>query len=502
LRNVDAVVIGAGPNGLAAAATLARAGLQTLCLEAQSEAGGAARTGQLTEPGFHHDLGGAFFPFGEVSTAFRALDLAGAGLSFCHAPVDSAHPAPDGSCAVIARDLDRTRRELGEDGQAWSRLAAWRARMGDDFIRLSLDPLPLLGVALRLGPSSLLRFGRITLSSSGGFSRRTFRTAPARRLVPGLSLHADLGPEDFGGAVLGFVLALLAGSSGFPAARGGAGQITRALLQRLKQAGGEIALGTRVVRVEVRRGKVVAVRTQDGTEIETSLVLADVAAPTLCLSLVDPDRLPGGLTRAMRHFRQAWGTFKMDWALDGPVPWAASSAREANVVHLGGEVDELAGFTREVRAGNLPTHPYLVVGQQSLFDPSRAPAGKHTLWAYSRVPPAMPGGWSGVRERFADQVEQQIEAHAPGFRQLVRARHIATPDDLHAMDENLIGGDLGGGTARLDNLLFFRPAFPYFRYRMGVTGLYLCSSYTHPGAGVHGACGFNAARIALKAFGR
>jgi phytoene dehydrogenase-like protein len=475
LSKVDAVVIGAGPNGLVAAATLARAGLRTLCLEAQPTPGGAARTGELTEAGFHHDLGGAFFPFGPISPAFKSLDLAGAGLGFCHGPVDSAH------------------------GPAWARLADWRTRMGDNFVGLALESLPLLGVMLRLGPASLLRFARITLSSSGGLSRRTFRTDAARRIFPGLSLHADLGPEDFGGAVLGFVLSLLAGSSGFPAARGGAGEITRALVQRFREAGGELRLGTRAVRIEVRSGQVAAVRTQDGTEIETALVLADVAAPTLCFNLVAPDALPSGLMRSMRRFRQAWGTFKMDWALDGPVPWTASSARESNVVHLGGEVDELAAFTREVRAGKLPEeNPYLVIGQQSLFDPSRAPAGKQTLWAYSRVPPQLAQGWAAERERFADAVEAQIEAHAPGFRRLVRARHIATPENLQAMDENLIGGDLGGGTARLDNLLFFRPAFPYFRYRMGVEGLYLCSSYTHPGAGVHGACGYNAARIALK----
>jgi phytoene dehydrogenase-like protein len=200
----------------------------------------------------------------------------------------------------------------------------------------------------------------------------------------------------------------------------------------------------------------------------------------------------------LRRFRQGWGTFKVDWALDGPVPWVAGSARESTVVHLGGDLDALTAFTNEVRRGDLPQRPYLVIGQQSLVDASRAPAGKQTLWAYSRVPPRALGGWVNERERFADRIEDQIEAHAPGFRRLVRSRHIATPEDLEALDENLIGGDLGGGTARLDNLLFFRPAFPYFRYRMGVEGLYLCSSYTHPGAGVHGACGYNAARIALR----
>ena len=453
----------------------------------------------MTEPGFHHDLGGAFFPFGPISPAFQSLDLAGAGLGFCHGPVDSAHPARDGSCAIIARDLDRTRRELGEDGPAWARLADWRTRMGNNFVGLALDSLPLLDVMLRLGPVSLLRFAGVTLSSSGGFSRRTFRTAAARRVVPGLSLHADLGPEDFGGAVLGFVLGLLAGSSGFPAARGGAGEITRALVQRFREAGGELRLGTRAVRIEVRSEQVAAVRTQDGTEIETPLILADVAAPTLCFDLVDPDVLPSGLMRSMRRFRQAWGTFKMDWALDGPVPWMASSARESNVVHLGEGGRRAGGLHAGGTSRPAPDEESVPGHRPAIALRSLTGSGRQadSLGLFPRSP-QLTQGWAAEREGFADAVEAQIEAHAPGLRRHVRARHIATPVYLQAMDENLIGGDLGGGTARLDNLLFFRPAFPYFRYRMGVEGLYLCSSYTHPGAGVHGACGYNAARIALK----
>ena len=203
----------------------------------------------------------------------------------------------------------------------------------------------------------------------------------------------------------------------------------------------------------------------------------------------------------MRRFEYGWGTFKMDWALAGSVPWTAPEAREAAVVHAGDDINDLVHFTREVRGGQLPTNPYLVIGQQSLLDPSRAPAGGHTLWAYSHVPSLLAGGWGPQREAFADRVEERIERLAPGFRALIRARSIHSPEDLEKMDENLVGGDLGGGSARWTQQLFFRPAFPYFRYRTPIRSLYLASASAHPGAGVHGACGYNAARMALRDFG-
>jgi len=496
---LDAIIVGSGPNGLTAAATLAKAGLKSLLLEAQPELGGAAATRELTEPGFKHDAGAAFFPFGPVSPGFLAHDLAGAGLRWLHAPVESAHVEPGGACAALSRDLDRTARELGRDGDRLAALARWRMRLGDKFNRLSLDPLPLADVITRLDPVSLWRFAELTLSSSGGYGRRHFESPVAQRVVADLCLHADIGPEDSCGAVLGGVLALLAMSQGFPVAEGGAGSITRALAQRFREAGGEIRVGSPVARILVSRRKVLGVALADGTEIEAPLVMADVSAPRLVFDLVGPDALPARLVSAMTGFVQGWGTFKMDWALDGPVPWIAASARESNVVHLGGNLDDLARFTEQVRAGRLPAFPYLVIGQQSLSDPSRAPPGKHVLYAYTHAP-AVPeeGEWPAVAEMFADRIEDTIEAHAPGFRALIRARHATTPVALEAQNANLTGGDLGGGSAHIDNLLFFRPAFPYFRYRMGVEGLYLCSSYTHPGAGVHGACGYNAARVALR----
>jgi phytoene dehydrogenase-like protein len=362
-----------------------------------------------------------------------------------------------------------------------------------------MKTLPAVGPALRLLPFDLLRFARMAMSSGRGLSRRLFESEAARRVVPGLSLHADIGPDDRFGAGIGYLLGVVASSGGFPVPEGGARRITESLVGILESRGGTVRLGARVERVLVRDGRACAVRTSDGDEIACSRgVLADTAAPSLFLDLVDRQHLPGRVVRAMRRFPQGWGTFKMDWALSGAVPWAVEPARRSSVVHAGDSLDDLSRFTHEVRAGRLPEHPYLVIGQQSLADPTRAPRGRHTLWAYSRVPSRPQGGWTDVRESFADRIEERIEGLAPGFRKLVLARRILSPADLEGLNANLVGGDLGGGSNAWNRQLIFRPVFPYFRYATPVRGLYLCSSYTHPGAGVHGMCGYNAAHIAAR----
>ena len=464
---MDAVVIGAGPNGLTAAATLAKRGWSVAVFETQPRPGGALWSLESTLPGFLHDVGAAFFPFADDSPAFRHLNLTGAGLHWINAPRESCHPAPDGSCVTISRDIEQSRISFGADGEAWHRLARWMQAMG--------------------------------LLSSASFSTRHFRTEAARRVIPGLALHVDLGPDDLAGAGLGLVLGLLASHAGFRIPVGGARSISNALIYRLQQAGGQLYLGERVEQILVRNRQVVAIRTSKGNEVPVrKAVLADVTPAALFTGLLRD--VPGlsWIRNRARRFRPGWGTFKMDWALNSPVPWSWPEARESAVLHAGDSLADLRAFTQEVRSGQLPSNPYLVIGQQSLFDPSRAPAGGQTLWAYSRVPSHLPEGWANHKESFADRIEQRIEALAPGFRERILARAIVSPEDLQNLDENLVGGDLGGGSALIDQQLFLRPVFPYFQYRMPVRRLYLCSASTHPGAGVHGACGFNAARMAMR----
>lgn len=500
MSDPDAIVIGAGPNGLVAAIVLARAGLRVLVLEANREPGGALRSRALTLPGFVHDMGAAFFPFGAASPAMRALDLPGVGLEWTRATIDSAHPAPDGTCASISGDLadDALFGGLPEDARAWRAIAEWHADTRDRMLEMMLSPLPPIMPALRFGPLNLLRLSEIALSSGRAFSARHFRSEAARRVLPGLGLHADISPDDAFGAAVGFMLAALASSSGFMVPAGGTGEITRALCTRLEEAGGEIRLGSHVDRIVTRHGTAVAVKTATEEIAFSRAVIADVAAPTLYLRMLDEDDVPARVVGAMRRFPFGFGTFKVDYALDGPVPWSHPDAQRAAVVHAGDHNDDLQRFAEEVRRGQLPDNPYLVIGQQSLPDPSRAPPGRHTLWLYSRVPSQAAGGWPDARMRFADRIDDRIEALAPGFKQRILARVISAPPDLEATNENLIGGDLGGGSAHVRNQLFFRPVFPYFRYKTPVARLYLGSSYTHPGAGVHGMCGFNAANIALE----
>ena len=495
----DAIVIGAGPNGLVAANVLADAGFSVLVLEANRRPGGAVWTESLTLPGFSHDVGAAFFPFGQTSPALKQLDLPAHGLVWKHAPLDSAHPSIDGTCSAIGRDLEASKRNLGVDGPAWEKLATWHARTRDELLGALLSTLPAVKPMLQFGIPNLLRLGLVAASSGRAFSERHFETDAARRIIPALALHTDVGPDDPFGAVVGFMLTMLASSGGFAVPEGGAASITKALLARLEKRGGTLLLGARVRRIIVRESRATAVVTDDGREYAAQrAIIADTSAPALYLKLLDPSFVPSPIAESMRNFPYGFGTFKADWALDGPVPWLAEDATRAAVVHTGDSVDDLARFTEQVRRGELPDEPYLVIGQQSLADPTRAPAGKHTLWAYSRVPSHIAGGWKACAERFADRIDDRIEQLAPGFKKRVLARFVVTPPDLEAMDENLVGGDLGGGSAQIQHQLFFRPVFPYFRYRTPIRALYLGSSYTQPGAGVHGACGYNAARAVLE----
>lgn len=514
----DAVVIGAGPNGLAAANLLADRGWDVAVLEAQPVPGGAVKSAELVEPGFISDVFSAFYPLGVASPVLRALELERYGLRWRRAPLALAHPAADGTCPVVSMDLDETAASLDAgapgDGDAWRRMYRRWERIGGALVESLMSPFPPVRGGLRLlsavRPSELLDLVRFLMLPVRRLGDEAFAGEGPRRLLAGCALHTDLFPESPIGGLMGWLLACLGQEVGWPVPEGGAGRLTDALVARLEKAGGTLECSAPVTEVVVRGGRAVAVRTAAGDELEARrAVIADVVAPKLFLDLVGEEHLPGSFLDGLRRFEWDSATVKVDWSLDGPIPWAAEGARRAGVVHVAETVDALTVQATQLTLGLVPDPMFLIVGQQGLADASRAPAGKEAAWAYTHVPRRVRGdaGDAGITGAWgdadatavADRIEAQVEALAPGFRRRVRHRHVLTPPALEAANANLVGGAVNGGTAQLHQQLVFRPVPGLGRAETPVAGLYLGSSSAHPGGGVHGACGANAARAALAA---
>lgn len=513
------MVIGSGPNGLVAANLLADQGWDVLVLEASSSPGGAVRSAELVEPGYTNDCFSSFFPLAVASPAIAGLGLGDHGLRWMRSQLVLAHPARDGSCPVVSSDLDETAASLeglcSGDGAAWRHLYGGWERAGATLLRGVLSPFPPvragLSLAATVGPTEAAHLARFCMVPVRRLGEEELSGEASRRLLAGAALHADLSPEAALSGLYGWILCCLAQSCGWPVAEGGAGRVTDALMARLASRGGRVLCGTPVSQVVVRSGRAVAVRTSEGTEIaSTRAVLADVPAPALYLELVGREHLPEHLLDDVaRRFRWDASTVKVDWTLEGPIPWSAAEARRAGTVHVSDSVDELTVSSALLAAGVVPARPFLVVGQPGIADPSRHPRGKSCAWAYTRVPRRVKGdaGGGGIKgawdrsdtDEIVERMEAAVEELAPGFRDRIRGRHVMAPPGLEAADPSLVGGSIGGGTAELYQQGIFRPVPGNGRPGTPVRGLFLASSSAHPGGGVHGACGANAARSAVWA---
>ena len=495
----DAIVIGAGPNGLVAANLLADAGWSVEVLEAQDRPGGAVKSSELVEPGFTSDEFSAFYPLGAASPALRRLELERHGLRWAHAPLALAHPAADGSCAVLSRHLDETAASLERfatgDGEAWRELYALWLRVGDRLLRAITTPFPpvraAIGLALGLR-RDLPEFARFAVLPVRRLGDERFAGAGGRRLLAGNAMHTDLLPESSLGGFFGWLLACLGQSVGYPCVAGGASGLTNALVRRLEDRGGRLACGARVEEIVVRQGRAIGVRTRMGDVGARKAILADVHAVPLYLDLIPREHVPARILGRMERFEDDPATFKVDWTLDAPIPWVTEETRRATVVHVAESVDELSVTQHELARGLLPTSPFLVLGQYAAADPSRVPEGKEVAWAYTHLPQRVEPG------DLVERMETRVEALAPGFQGLIRRRHVTAPADFEAADENLRGGALGGGTSQLHQQLIFRPIPGRGRPETHIRGLYLCSASAHPGGGVHGGPGAIAARAALR----
>ncbi|MBE7550572.1 MAG: NAD(P)/FAD-dependent oxidoreductase [Anaerolineales bacterium] len=466
---VDAVVIGSGPNGLAAAIALAQAGCKVLILEARATVGGGMRSAELTLPGFVHDICSAIHPLGVGSPFFRSLPLADYGLEWIYPPAPLAHPLGD-SAVMLEQSIAATGAALGPDAEAYRRLMAPLVADWDKLAADLLGPFPFPP----RHPITLARFGLSAIRSARGLAESRFKGTHARALFAGLAAHSIMPLEKPPTASFGLVLGILGHALGWPLPQGGSQRIADALAAYLHSLGGEIVTHTPVNSLEALP--------------PARVVMADIT-PRQFLALA-ADRLPRGYRRQLEGYRYGPGAFKVDWALDGPIPWQAAECSRAGTVHVGGTLEEIAASERAMWHGPPAESPFVLVAQQSLFDPARAPSGKHTAWAYCHVP-------HGSTLDMTSRIEAQIERFAPGFRERILARHVFSPAEFEQYNPNYIGGDINGGIQDFWQL-FTRPVPRWIPYSTPIKGVYLCSSSTPPGGGVHGMGGYHAARAALQ----
>jgi len=494
-----AVVIGSGPNGLAAAIRLAEAGRPVLVLEAADRPGGAVRTEELTLPGFLHDTFSSVYPAGAASPVFARMGLERHGLEWVQPAACSAHPLPGGRAIALYRDIEATAASIDRtqpgDGGGWSDYVRPLLERFDAVRAMMLSGFPPVCGALRLtrrGPREALRFAALVPDTATRLASRLFTGADARAWLYGAAMHGDVPPGGPGSAIAVVYLNLLGHAVGWPSPRGGAERLTDALVARMGELGGEVRCGARVTAIHASRRRVTGVTIEGGERMAAAIVVADVM-PHALVDLAG-EALPSAYRALLRRYRYGPATVKVDWALDGPIPWEAPEARQAGTIHLGGGEQDLLAAIAAARRGS-PERPFLLLGQQTIADPSRAPAGKHTAWAYTHGPRDL--DWAAQTPRWVERMEAHVEQYAPGFCQRILARHVLGPAELQARNANLVGGDVGGGTYRLDQVLF-RPLPSPSPYRTPIRGLVIGSAATFPGGAVHGVPGDAAARAALR----